>query len=102
MYKVESHIIIDAPAEEVWRVLADFGEVHQWAPSVTNSYSTSERNGGLDASRHCEIQGFGSVEENITEWNEGSDFTYFATGVGPISEGHSTWSVEAVGNKTRV
>lgn len=57
---------------------------------------------GPEASRHCDISGFGSVEEHITEWNEGRDFTYYATGVGPISDGDSTWSVKPDGEKTIV
>ncbi len=67
--------IIDASVQKVWEVLADFGDVYRWAPSVTNSYSTSENNNGLEASRHCDIAGFGGIEEYITEWNEGRDFT---------------------------
>ena len=102
MKKVEAQIVIDAPVQKVWEVLADFGGVYRWAPSVTNSYTTSENNSGPEASRHCDIAGFGSIEENITEWNEGRDFTYVATGVGPISEGYSTWSVKPQGDKTLV
>ena len=102
MNKVEAQIVIDAPVQKVWEVLADFGGVHRWAPSVTNSYSTSKNNGGPEGSRHCDIAGFGSVEEYITEWNKGRDFTYDFTGVGPISEGNSTWSVKPQGDKTLV
>ena len=102
MNQVANQIVIDAPVQQVWEVLADFGGVYRWAPSVTNSYSTSENSSGPEASRHCDIAGFGGIEEYITEWNEGHDFTYLATGVGPISEGHSTWSVKAQGEKTLV
>ena len=102
MVKIEAQIEIDAPVEQVWEVLADFGGVYRWAPSVTNSYATSEANSGPEASRHCDIAGFGGIEENITEWSEGREFTYFATGVGPISQGYSTWSVKPQGDKTVV
>ena len=102
MNKVEDQIVIDAPVQQVWEVLADFGGVYRWAPSVTNSYSTSDSNGGREASRHCDVAGFGGIEETITEWNEGREFTYVFTGVGPISEGYSTWSVKPQGDKTLV
>ena len=102
MYKVESKIVIDSPVENVWSVLADFGQVSKWAPSVTHSYSTSVENSGPDAARHCDVKGFGGVEENITEWNEGRNFSYSVTGVGPISEANSTWSVTPMGDKTQV
>ena len=102
MNKAESQIVIDAPVQKVWEVLADFGEVYRWAPSVTKSYSTSENSNGQDASRHCDVAGFGGIEETITEWNDGRDFVYSFTGAGPISGGYSTWSVKAQGDKTVV
>lgn len=102
MKKVEAQIVIDAPVQKVWEVLADFGAVFRWAPSVTNSYSTSKNNSGPEASRHCDVAGFGGIEEYVTEWNEGRDFTYLFTGVGPISEGYSTWSVKPQDDKTLV
>ena len=86
MPKVSAEIVIDAPAEKVWEVLADFAGIHKWAPAITNSYSTSKYNGGPEASRHCDIAGFGSVEEDITDWIEGSEFKYRATAIGPIRE----------------
>ena len=101
MRKVEAQIVIDAPVQQVWAVLADFGGVYRWSPSVTNSYSTSENNSGPEASRHRDIAGIG-VDENITEWNEGWDFTYFATGAGLVSEVSTTWSVKPQGDKTLV
>lgn len=102
MNKAESHIVIDAPVEKVWEVLADFGNVYRWAPTVTKSYSTSENNSGQDASRHCDVAGFGSIEETVTEWNDGQKFEYSFTGAGPISGGYSSWSVKAQGDKTVV
>ena len=102
MNKVVKQIVIDAPVEQVWEVLASFGDVYRWAPSVTKSYITSESEAGLEASRHCDIAGFGGIEEAITEWNEGRDFTYSASGVGPISGGYSKWSVDPQEGKTLV
>ena len=60
MNQVKSQIVIDAPVEQVWEILADFGEVYRWAPSVTKSYSTSDDNSGPEASRHCDIAGLGA------------------------------------------
>ncbi len=99
MAKVTAEVLIDAPAQKVWEVLADFGGIYKWAPGITNSYSTSESNGGPEASRHCDIAGFGSVEEYVAEWTEGTGFGYRATPVGPIGESLSRWSVTPQGNK---
>jgi hypothetical protein len=63
--QIRREVQIDASAERTGEVLADFGNVHAWAPGVTHSYSTSEVPGGAGASRHCDIKGFGSVEEDV-------------------------------------
>ncbi len=102
MSRIEKQIAIDAPAEQVWEVLADFGNVYKWAPAVTHSYSTSESNGGPNSSRHCDIRGFGSVDEDILEWAEGKSFRYSATPLGPIGESVSLWAVEPRGDGSTV
>ena len=94
MNTIKVQTVINAPAEEVWNVLEDFGGVHKWAPSVTNSYSISENNSGPEAARHCDVDGFGSIEEYVTEWREGSGFTFRVSGVGPIREAFSKWTAE--------
>ncbi len=101
MKKAEAQIVIDAPVQQVWEVLADFGGIYRWAPLVTNSYSTSANNSGPEASRHRDMAGQG-IDEYITEWNQGRDFTYFAAGVGLIIGPSTTWSVEPQGDKTLV
>ena len=102
MTKVSGQIVIDAPAERVWEVLADFGGVEKWAPGVARSYSTSDSNSGDDAARHCDIPGFGGVEEYITEWNEGVGFTYRVEPFGLIDESTSTWKITPQGDMTLV
>ena len=102
MNKLESQLVIDAPVEKVWEVLGDFSEVYRWAPSVTKSYSTSESSNGPEASRHCEVAGFGGVDETVTRWNDGQSFTYSFSGGGPVAGGSTTWSVKGQGDNTLV
>lgn len=100
MNTLKVQTLINAPVEKVWEVLADFSGVEKWAPSVTKSYSLTENNGGPEAARHCDVAGFGGIEEYVTEWNEGSGFTFRVTGVGPIREANSSWLAEGKDGKT--
>lgn len=76
MTQVIREIQINAPKEKVWQVLADFGGVQNYNPNVKKSYSTSKANGGVGATRHCDLTLFGaSVEEAITDWQEGREYS---------------------------
>ncbi len=76
MTQISKQIRIDAPKDKVWEILADFGGVSNWAPTVVSAYSTTEANGGVGAERHCEVKRFGSIEERIPEWDEGRSYSY--------------------------
>ena len=102
MTKVAGEVLIDATAEKVWEILADFGGIYKWAPGIVSSYSTSENNGGAGASRHCDIAGFGGIEEYVTEWTDGKSIKYKATSVGPIAESFAHWFVTPQGDKALV
>ncbi|MBV1911595.1 MAG: SRPBCC family protein [Kangiellaceae bacterium] len=102
-YEVGSSIDIDAPQSVVWNLLKDFGGVQNWAPSVTKSYYLSSQESGVGTGRHCDIKGFGSIQEYVTEWDEGNGFTYRVTPLGPLDESLSRWQLIPVSeNKTRL
>lgn len=102
MSKLTIQVKINAPAEKVWEVVADFGSVSKWAPNVTNSYSTTEANGGVGAGRHCDVVGFGAIEEEIVEWKESRSLTYEVENVGPMKSVRNKCSVRGEGNRTVV
>ena len=79
MTYIEKNIIIDAPKDAVWSTLADFGAIRNFHKGLKNSYSTSEANGGLGATRHCDLKPMGSIEERITRWEEGKLYTVLKT-----------------------
>ena len=64
-------ITIDAPAEEVWEALADFGGVAIWNPSVKQSRLTSSVTEGTGLSRECVLAPMGTVQERVTQWTDG-------------------------------
>ncbi len=98
-YQLQTELNIAAPVSEVWDVLADFSTPDTWAAQVTKSYSHDpKQDRGVGAGRHCDIEGFGSIEEIITEWQEGKTLTYSITPLGPLGVSYSRWSVIPVDN----
>ncbi len=71
MSKITREVWIDAPQEQVWGILADFGNVYRINPNVPKSYLTSEQTEGVGTTRHCDFNMMGaSVEERIVGWQE--------------------------------
>jgi len=95
-YCQKKSAIIDAPLEKVWAVLADFNHVYTWAPSVTHSYALNQNEQQIGAARYCNIKGFGSIEEVVTQWQEKSGFTYTVTDLGPLTAAQGRWKIVAV------
>ena len=93
MTQVSSQIRIDAPKEKVWEVLADFGGVSRWAPTVLDSYSTTGANGGVGAGRHCDVKGFGGIEEEIVRWEAGRSLGVSLDNAGPIKSSVNEFTV---------
>jgi len=56
---------IDAPVENVWEVLHDFGDIQRWNPGVTASELTSAGPVADGSTRHCDFAPFGAVNERI-------------------------------------
>ena len=70
-HEVRYQVVVDAPVDQVWSALADFGNVADYSPGIISSHSTSETPTGLGATRHCSLALFGaSVEERIVGWTE--------------------------------
>jgi len=95
-YQVKTSIIINTPSSAVWDVLKDFGNVSDWAPTVTKSHYLSSQTSGVGTGRYCHIQGFGSIEESVTEWKEGKGFVYTVTPLGPLDTSQSSWWITEI------
>lgn len=95
---------IAAPKQQVWDVIADFGGIYKYNPSVTKSYSTSEANAGVGASRHCDLTFSGaSVDEQIVSWDEGDRYQVRlvdGTRIPPFKEVVATIALEEDGDET--
>ena len=105
MTTIIREIKINASQKEVWDILADFGGIYKFNPGVPSSHSTSPGNGGLGATRHCDLLPAGSVEERIIEWHEGRDYKieiYAGKGTPPFKTAVGHLSVQPDGSGTQV
>ena len=93
-------VAIDASREKVWEILADFSGVANWAPTISESRSTTEANGGVDAERSCEHEKMGTIYERIVAWEEGRSLSYdVIEGLPfPMKSLNNIWEVRAHGD----
>ncbi len=102
MSRIAAQVRISAPTSHVWPVLADFGGIHRWAPNVVSSHALTEQNAGVGAARHCEVDGFGPVQEYVESWDEGRRYFFRVEGIGPMKTVRNGFAVEEDGDSTIV
>lgn len=71
MTTITRNVTIDAPSEQVWPALADFGGIATWNPNVKASRLTSTQETGAGITRECRLVPVGTVQERVTEWVDG-------------------------------
>ena len=96
-YSAATKIVMNASQKQAWQVLQDFSSVHTWAPAVSDSYQIGKEQKGVGHGRHCDIDGFGGIDEIITQWNEGKGFEYSVTPLGPLAASSSQWKLVKMG-----
>jgi len=98
-YQVTASIEINAAQDIVWTLLQDFANV-EWAPGVSKSYHIGHEKKGVGAGRHCELDGFGEIDEYITQWHEGIGYVYNVSALGPLHQAFSSWWLTSENGKT--
>jgi hypothetical protein len=67
---------IHLPKEQVWKKIADFGNICHGHPVVKKSYITSEQKQWVGATRHCDFTIMhATAEERVIAWNEKQNIT---------------------------
>lgn len=95
MLQITETIDINAPADDVWKRIAKLDDVQNFVDSVTKSYYSSDQKEGVGAERTCEVQGFGTLVEEIVDWKDGETLTYTVDGMPPfVKHAQSTWRLE--------
>ncbi len=104
MSSIIQRVAIGAAVDQVWEVLADFGRVDQWAPTVRESHCPTEAQRGRGAKRILTTSTGEVTEEVVTDWNEGQSFTFeIPKGLASIiTVLRETWSVRQLPQGTEV
>ncbi len=66
---------IDAPANIVWDIIADYNNAHVFHPLLASVEQISSVERGIGATRQCNLYNNSSVTEKVIEWHEGRSFT---------------------------
>ncbi len=72
--KVEGTATVDASQTDIWNVVKQFGNIADYHPLVKQSHATNQVE-GIGAMRYCRLIPAGVMEEEITEWEEGTSIT---------------------------
>lgn len=103
MTKILYELDIDAPKSKLWKVLADFDNL-AWSEGVIAARYITETRGGVGMARHCDLKDDGYIVERITDWKEGSEFTYaIDDSSDPISPAsYVTWRITGDEGRSKV
>ncbi len=94
---VSSALTINAPAEQAWNVIADYGNVYRFHPSVKFSSLVSSVERGVGARRRCDFYDKTIVVEEVTEWSEGEGFVVeLSGGTMPFEHAHVQLKVRPI------
>lgn len=98
----ESITVKSTPAA-AWTVLADFSGVTLWAPGIRTATVVSEQKTGVGARRNLLLNLGFRIEEVITEWNEGSGYSFaLVRAPYPMLDVHETIYILAEGDHVQV
>jgi hypothetical protein len=76
MRKLTENIRISRPKHEVWSLLADFGNVADWAPYMKSSHLLGDIQGGVGMKRGMRHAWGFRFEESVTRWLDGGGFSF--------------------------
>jgi ligand-binding SRPBCC domain-containing protein len=76
MRLLEERVEISAPADQVWGLLADFGNVAAWAPYMRRSQLLDGPSAGIGMRRGMRHAWGFRFEEEVTQWHDGKGFAF--------------------------
>ena len=99
---ISSTETINAPRSEVWALLSDFQNWHDWTSQIKTIKQTSEAAQGVGAGRHCQLAPVGRNDEEILEWvpEEKLVISLFNVKVLPVKGSTTTFTLKAIDDTT--
>lgn len=76
MRELREQIAIAKPLQEVWRLLADFGGVSEWAPYMKTSHLVGDICAGVGMRRGMRHAWGFRFEETVTQWQDEQGFSF--------------------------
>lgn len=95
-HAISTEVTINAPAAEVWDVLADFSAVDTWVTFVESSHIEGTVERGVGIERRCDLGKAGKISETVTGWDEGKSMEYRVSGFGPMKGLLNSWAVREI------
>jgi len=101
--RVKETIEINAPADKVWAVVGNFGDM-SWHPAIAKTEITGGKNNEADARRVLTLKDGGTINEVLTARDDaGMTMKYDITeSVLPVREYSATIQVQSADGKTTV
>ena len=87
-------ITINASAEDVWAILADFPAIAMWVPMIQHSCSITQETSGVGATRRVQLAQQ-TLIETVTVWEPQQRLAYTIEGMPPIvGIATTTWTLQ--------
>ena len=103
MRELIARIEINTAHQAVWDVLADFGNVADWAPYMRGSCLVGERKSGLGTCRTMRHAWGFRFEETVTDWNPGTGLSFDVLRAPfPMKDVRESWRIEQRGGRSTV
>jgi hypothetical protein len=84
--------------EQTWEALADFTNVIDWNPFISEAHAIGDALQGVGAGRSCTTADGSVIEELVTEWNVGEAVEWRVTGMPDSPPSVCTMSISDAGD----
>jgi uncharacterized membrane protein len=96
MSQLSTQVQIKAPADKLWKVLADLDSLSQWPSDDVSPYPSENAENTVTA-MYYEPDLFHNVEDQAILWKESHHYAYEVKNIGPIKFAYNRFALTPVG-----